>query len=119
METRYGISLAERPAGEEWSAWISALGKPPRDFLHGQRLMRISLASGLAGFLALLFRPSLSKWDFCAACTVFSVVGLLMMWRQARWIADPDKRNLLMLQSALSDLAEARGAKPADKDEEE
>ncbi|MFP5232163.1 MAG: hypothetical protein ACLGQX_05980 [Acidobacteriota bacterium] len=119
LKTRYGISLAERPAGEEWPAWLRALDKPPRYFLQGRRLARISLASGLAGFLALLFRPSLGKWYFFAACAVFSVTGLLIMWRQARWIADPDKLNLLMLQSALSDLAEARGVKPADKDEEE
>ncbi len=117
-ETRGAAGIEPQPPGVYWDAWFRALDKPPRYFLQGQRLMRISLASGLAGFLALLFRPSLSKWYFRAACTVFSFTGLLIMWRQAEWKADPDKQNFLMLQSALSDLAEARGAIPAEADKE-
>lgn len=106
LKSKYGIGAqrASGPNGGEWQVWYSVMGKPLRSLVETRNVARITLACGLAGFLAMLIEPRLIDRYYIGLISVFTFCGF---WTPC-WIffqvRNPIRADVLRLQAVLTEL---------------
>jgi len=120
LERRYGI---DRNRGDQWGVWYQVLGRPVKVLVEGRNAGRVTVATGLAGFVALGLAPGLIERYYVGMCSVFVFCGLCTAaWFFFAW-RDPVGREMLLLRGILQELRECapglpgREAARAERDE--
>src|ERR1700734_1964217 len=120
LERRNGI---DNGRGDQWGIWYQVLGRPVKPLVENRNAGRVTVATGLAGFVALGLAPGLIERYYVGMCSVLVFSGLWTAgWFFFAW-RNPVGREMLQLRGILQELRECaprapeREAAPAERDE--
>ncbi|MGA2338928.1 MAG: hypothetical protein ABSF75_03455 [Terracidiphilus sp.] len=109
LNKRYGIDehRASGPNGGEWQVWASVLGRPITPMMESLNAARTILATGLAGFTAILISPELAQRYYVSMCSLFVFAGAWTAIGYLRFSRNVIRTHVLRLRSIMLELREA------------
>ncbi len=116
LKKSYGINekLASGPNGGEWQVWASVLGKPITPMVESLNAGRTILATGIAGFVAMMIAPGLAQRYYFSMCSLFVFAGVWTAIGYFRVSRSVVKMHAIRLKSILLELKEASQATHTD-----